>query len=311
MSSAALSAARFSSEGGWADLSGRLQLKLTGADRVRYLNGQVTANVQRLEPGKALPACVTTAKGRLCGDVFIHATADALWIDAEASLRETLPARLERYIIADDAVLAEVGGEVGLLHLMGPLASRPIDPDAVLAVAQANRFGEPGLDVLLPAGALDGFRAGLAAEMPELDAAFLEGLRVAAGIPRWGFELDEHTLPPEAGLERTHIDYHKGCYIGQEVISRLKSIGHVNRRLVRLTAEGPAPLEAGLVLHPSEPGAPAAGVITSAAWSFALDRPMGLGYLKRAVPCGVLLARAADAPAGGRPVQAQELPSHP
>lgn len=304
-------AARFLLEGGWADLSGRLQLKLTGADRVRYLNGQVTANVQRLEPGNALAACVTTAKGRLCGDVFIHATADALWIDAEASLRETLPARLERYIIADDAVLSDVCGEVGLLHLMGPAAARSIAPGAALAVARANRFGEPGLDVLLAAGALAAFRAELAAELPGLDAAFLEGLRVAAGIPRWGFELDEHTLPPEAGLERTHIDYHKGCYIGQEVISRLKSIGHVNRRLVLLTAEGRAPLEPGLALHPAEPGAAAAGAVTSAAWSFALDRPIGLGYLKRAVPCGPLLARAADEPAGGRPVHAQELPSHP
>ena len=93
----------FLEQGGIADFSDRVKLRLSGADRVRFLNGQVTANVRSLTPGETRPACVTTAKGRLCAEVCIQATADALLVDADAAVRETLLPRLERYIISDDA----------------------------------------------------------------------------------------------------------------------------------------------------------------------------------------------------------------
>src|SRR3954463_12778831 len=105
----------FLARGGIADLSDRVKLRLTGADRVRYLNGQVTANVQTLRAGQTAPACVTTAKGRLCAEIVITAANDALFIDADAMLRETLPARLERYIVADDVTLTDVTEELRLL----------------------------------------------------------------------------------------------------------------------------------------------------------------------------------------------------
>ena len=114
----------FLERGGIADLSDRVKLRLTGADRVRYLNGQITANVARISPGEARPACDTTAKGRLCADIFVHATADALFVDADAAVRETLPPRLERYIISDDAALDDVSAEMRLVHLLGPAAER-------------------------------------------------------------------------------------------------------------------------------------------------------------------------------------------
>src|SRR4051794_9747985 len=93
---------QFKQHGGVADLSGRLKLRITGADRVRFLNGQVTANVTKLAAEHALPACITTAKGKLCGDAMLHSLGDAVLLDADAALREGLPPRLERYIIADD-----------------------------------------------------------------------------------------------------------------------------------------------------------------------------------------------------------------
>jgi folate-binding protein YgfZ len=138
----------------------------------------------------------------------------------------------------------------------------------------------------------------------------LDNLRVEAGIPKWGAELNENTLPPEAGLDRTHIDYHKGCYIGQEVISRLKSIGHVNRRLVGFVSNSGAQLEAGWEIYPSAPNdsPPAAGTLTSAAWSFALEKPVALGYLRRAFAVGEYLARPANSTAQPTPVIACELP---
>ena len=289
--------------GGIADLSARVEIVLTGADRVRYLNGQVTSNVPKLATGQTQPACVTTAKGKLCAEVFITATADALFIDADAALRDTLPARLERYIIADDVTLEDATDTRALLHFIGP---PPPALDGACSVP-SRRFGRDGWDVRLPAAAFTAVRAELFSQHQLLDEALLETLRIEAGIPRWGRELGEDTLPPEAGLDRTHIDYHKGCYIGQEVISRLKSVGHVNRQLTGFVAEdGPPPAVGAAIFAPGE--ARAIGSITSAAFSFALDKPIALGYLRRSSPTGGLLARPADATGAETRLTAHPLP---
>jgi folate-binding protein YgfZ len=301
---------QFVRQGGIADLSDRVQLRLTGTDRVRYLNGQVTINVLRMAPGEIRPACITTAKGKLCADVFVLAESEALVIDAEPSLKETLPARLSRYIIADDVTVDDVSGEVRLVHLLGPAAARA-DLAALPGAARANRFGPAGLDLRLGSDEFHRVWDAVSAEACVLDEPLLESLRIEAGIPRWGFELDEDTLPPEAGLDRTHIDYDKGCYIGQEVISRLKSIGHVNRALTGFVAATPEPLAAGLRLFDPDNAAREIGRLTSTAWSFALDRPIALGYLKRGSPTGELLARAADESGPGRVVRTRDLPFVP
>src|SRR5437870_3117970 len=102
--------------GALIDLSHRATWHVRGADRVRFLNGQVSNDVRKLKPDEAIRACVLTAKGKLCGDVFISAAPDFLRIDAEPSLRETLSARLERYIIADDVTLEDVTDELRLFH---------------------------------------------------------------------------------------------------------------------------------------------------------------------------------------------------
>ena len=303
---------RFLEVGGVADLSDRVKLRLTGADRVRYLNGQVTANVQKLTPGSAMPACVTTAKGKLCAEIVISAAEDALYIDAETTLRDSLPARLERYVVADDAVFADVTEEWRLLHFL-PSANESIE--SVLRTGfdryehrQMRRFGRDGVDLLLPAKEASELLALLRNEHVALDEPLLESLRIEAGIPRWGRELDENTLPPEAGLDRTHIDYAKGCYIGQEVISRIKSVGHVNRRLAGFVAAEKDALQPGLSLFAPGGGAAEIGTLTSAAWSFALEKTVALGYLKRGSPMGELLARAPGESGPGRTVFAQELP---
>jgi len=135
-------------------------------------------------------------------------------------------------------------------------------------------------------------------------------MRIEAGVPRWGAELSEDTLPPEAGLEEAAIDYHKGCYIGQEVISRIKSVGHVNRRLAGFTAAGP--LAPGMTLHAPEEPARNAGEITSAAWSFGLECWAGLGYLKRGLAHGAYAMLDARSPDGAAvSVQVRELPLVP
>ncbi len=284
---------RYREKGGVADLSARLKLRLTGADRVRYLNGQVTANVTKLTAGHALPACVTTAKGRLCGEAFLHATAEALFLDAEASLRESLPPRLEKYIIADDVVLEDVSGDLHLVHLIGQVAPGADLSAVALTVDRARRFGRDGWDLLLSPEAFATVWPTLTASLVELDPELQEIIRIEAGVPRWGADLDENTLPPEAGLDRSHIDYHKGCYIGQEVISRLKSVGHVNRELTGFISHS-GPLAPGMRLFAPGDDEKPIGTITSAVHSFALEKPIALGYLKRGAGFPEVIARPAE-----------------
>lgn len=287
-------------------------MRFTGADRIRYLNGQVTANVQSLAAGRGLPACVTTAKGKLCAEGVVTNIGDALLFDAEPSLREALPQRFERYIIADDVTLEDVSDQIRLFHTF-PGADETLESMqqsyAGLNTSIVSRFGEPGLDIFLPDAETENWRAGLLRSGLGLTADDAEDIRVGRGIPRWGFELDENTLPPEAGLDRTHIDYNKGCYIGQEVISRLKSIGHVNRRLVGFISTNGVPLTRDAQILPtSAPEGEPCGAITSAGWSFALEKPVALGYLRRSAPSGDFVARLAAPGAEPIPVTLCELP---
>ncbi len=296
MSSSRAAYLSLQTRGGIADLSERLKLRLTGADRVRYLNGQVTSNVQKLALGHTQPACVTTAKGKLCADILITAQPHALLIDADATLRETLPARLDRYIISDDVTLEDTTDTLHLIHLLPP-RHQPLDallPSLGPLVHQpAHRFGRAGLDLFLTADEAARYLPTLTPLYVPLHTTLLETLRLEAGLPRWGRELGPDTLPPEAALDRTHIDYHKGCYIGQEVISRLKSVGHVNRQLTGFIGEDSTPPVGASIF--AEGDTRPLGQITSAAWSFALEKPIALGYLRRGSPTSGLSAGPADA----------------
>lgn len=288
------------------DLSDRLKLSLTGADRVRYLHGQVTSNVKKLSEGETQRAGVTTSKGKLCAEIVITAKADALLIDADPSVRESLPARLERYIIADDVTLVELPEETRLFHFLGP------KPDWLgVALSGSVRFGRAGWDWWTDAATAAQARAEIERRVAVVDDSLAELIRIEAGVPRWGLELDEDTLPPEAGLDRTHVDYHKGCYVGQEVISRLKSVGHVNRQLTGFISPDGQPLIAGSKLFlPGEDARPV-GVLTSVAFSFALEKPIALGYLKRGSSTGGLLARPPAATGTETVVAVRELPICP
>jgi folate-binding protein YgfZ len=298
--------------GALLDLSDRAKWHLSGADRVRYLNGQATNDIHRARPDATLISCVTTAKGRLSGVIFVSSASSFLRIDAEPELRESLGARLERYIIADDATLEDATEDECQFHILPPSAPGAVGSNWEIGVPGATiraaiRFSRPGFDIIAPRSEHPRLLALYSASHVLISAPLAESLRIESGTPRWGAELTEETLPPEAGLDRTAIDYHKGCYIGQEVISRIKSVGHVNRHLAGFTAG--APLAPGMTLHPTgEPGK-SAGEITSAAWSFGLDTWAALGYLKRGFAGSGLLARTPDGATVA--VQIRDLPLVP
>ena len=301
----------FRERGGIVDLAARVKLLFKGEDRIRYINGQVTANIASAKSSAVIPSCVTTAKGKLCADVFVSIGPSGVLVDADAAVAETLPGRMERYIIADDVTMEDVTGTIAIVHLAGVKAT-DVPEEIRAALLPANRFGIPGFDYFPP------FRKDLppvweklAAFFPVLTDELLETIRIEQGVPRWGRELDESTLPHEAGLERTHVDFHKGCYIGQEVISRLKSVGHVNRTLRGFISTDGSPLTVGArIFSADEPGRDL-GRVTSATFSLGLDRSIALGYLRRDAVGENFLAAAPDAPDAPVRISLHPLPFLP
>lgn len=214
----------------------RTLLRLTGADRLRFLNGQVTQDLKKLPPGHAVRSAITSAKGRLEADLHLAATPDSLLLETDFSLRESIRSRIEKFIVADDVTMEDISSSYLLAHytaLSTPPADAPKDALSFLC----PRFREPGLDLWIPA--TSPWRP------KSLPLSDWEPLRIASGLPLWGVDVGPDTLPPEAGFESDAISSTKGCYIGQEVISRLRSVGHVNRHLCVLGTSDTAPKQMG------------------------------------------------------------------
>jgi folate-binding protein YgfZ len=260
------------------DLSGRAKLRITGSDRLRFLNGQVTNDIRKANESAAIEACVLSAKGRMNGHVFVSAARDCFLADADPDLRQALIARLERYVIADDVQIEDVTDRLSIFHVLSPTA--PALGDGWRLVS-ARRFTESGWDVWSDAALHDVVARQLSSAFRFLDAASAEVFRVEEGVPRWGRELTEEIIPIEANLEARAIDYEKGCYIGQEVISRIKMSGQTNKRLCGLVSLRGAPLLTGMKLAATGEKSKETGWITSATWSDRLGREIALGYVKR------------------------------
>ncbi len=265
---------------GVIDLSFRSRLCLVGADRARYLHGQVTNDVKKLRAGEGCYAAITTAKGKMESDLNIFALADELLLDFEPGLAEKISARLEKFIVADDVQIVDAAPHYGLLSVQGPKAEAviraiglfadvPAKPLASLKISDAllgeiylvsharlalerraparpeseNSFplaelvlGAPGFDLFVPTNSLGAvadklIAAAKAAGGRACGWTAFETARIEAGIPRFGADMDETTIPLECGIESRAIVYNKGCYLGQEVINRIHSVGHVNREL--------------------------------------------------------------------------------
>jgi folate-binding protein YgfZ len=226
----------------WTPLKAVALWKLSGPDRIRYLNGQVTQDIVSLKPGQTRWAAICNARGRMEGLLQVTATPDALYIQGPGELRESLAARLEKYLIADDAQLEDVTDSWNVSHWVGSTAPTPSPTEPGTFVAKNDRFGLPGYDVWTP-----GREPGVSTEgATVLTEEVLNGWEIEHFIPRWGLEMTLQTLPPEAGLEERAISYRKGCYVGQEIISRLKSVGHVSKCLVQAHTEGLANLSANM-----------------------------------------------------------------
>jgi tRNA-modifying protein YgfZ len=277
---------------GFFDLSARVKLRVSGSDRLRFLNGQLTNDIRKATETNAVEACVLNAKGKMEAHLFVHAKADSFILDADPALQSTLQARLERYIIADDVQIEDVTAQLSIFHVIGaPRASFSF----VTRVVSINRFGAEGRDIWSEAADHDQLAAELSKEFEFCDENCAEVFRIEQGIPRWGRELTGEIIPIEANLEQRCIDYDKGCYIGQETISRMKMSGQRNKQLCGLVSVKNIPLAPGMRL--TGPEGKEIGWITSAIRTG--EREIALAYVKRGFNSvgSRLEARSAEHPA--------------
>lgn len=286
---------------GLFDFSFRSKFSLTGEHRVRFLHRIVSNDILALRPGQGTYATLLSAQGRILADLRVYLDGDRIWVDTDADLAEKAMSILRRYIIGDRVQIEP--SELLAVALQGPAAwnaveglcgqsagpiEREMEHRAIQYGGQTGRIvrltstGEEGYEVWLDAAALKGFwqKALQSNTIVPCGSEALESLRIEAGIPRYGPDLAEDTLPLEAGL-LTALSFSKGCYIGQEIVERARSRGHVNWKLMGLRFE-----PALVVPKPGEAltyEGKTTGEITSACHSPTLGRPIALAYLRREV----------------------------
>jgi folate-binding protein YgfZ len=291
---------------GVIDLSFRSRICLVGADRIRFLHGQVTNDVKKLRAGEGCYATITTAKGKMESDLNIFNLPDELLLDFEPGLTEKISARLEKYIVADDVQIVDAAPHYGLLSVQGAKAENavrrldmfaeiPVKPLATFKISDATlgeiyiannpRLGAGGFDLFVPNNSLGAVADKLIAAAKQIGGRAIgwtafETARIEAGVPRFGADMDETSIPLECGIESRAITYTKGCYVGQEVINRIHSVGHVNRELrgLRLADELKILPARGDKLFFS---GKEVGHVTSVVKSPTLNSSIALGYVRR------------------------------
>jgi folate-binding protein YgfZ len=296
---------------GLLDRSERGKLALTGAGAKEFLEGQVTNAVEALDPGQGAYAAFLSPKGKMLGDLRVLDLGDELFLDTERSALQELFNMIRRYRIGYDVELHKRTVERGLLSLIGPEARAVAGAEDLPVQEHANVSGEvegtnvrfvatdAGVDLICDAADTDALAAGLRTRgAVDVDEAAAEVLRVEAGRPRYGVDLDETVIPQEAGLNERAVSFTKGCYVGQETVARLHYRGKPNRHLRGLRLSGPAAHGDELRL-----GERVVGTIGTAVVSPSLG-PLALALVRREAEPGTTVA-VGD---GGETAVVVELP---
>ena len=287
---------------GLFDLSSRAKIAVTGGDRVRWLNGMVSNNVRDLATGHGVYAFMLNAQGRIQADLYFYQRGDSLLVDTELSQRERVLQLFDHYIIADDVEIADISDKLTAIGLAGP-ESRHMLERAGIAVPDLAplEFCSPKCDCscgclqctlakgddaagtsyeiwLTPDQRKPTWDALVAAGATAVGASALELRRISFGIPRYGLDIRERDLPQETGQARA-LSFTKGCYLGQEIVERIRSRGAVHRQFTAFVVEGALP-EVGSKIVAEEKEV---GEVTSSAILPLLsgDRTVALGYLRR------------------------------
>lgn len=289
---------------GLLDLSYRARICLTGKDRQGYLNGQASNNIKSLRPGQGCYTAILNVQGRMDADCHAYCMNEEMLLDVEPGFDKALTERLEKFIVSDDVELTNVSAPFGHLSVQGPLASRVfeslqlqialpqetftfirLNPVSETYVVNHPRTGSHGFDLFVHVSEIEAWATRLLDSVAAVGGCAcgweaLETARVEAGIPRFGADMDSTTLPTEAGIVEQAVSYQKGCYVGQEIMARLRSRGSVPTKELR-----------GLWLPPGLDceklpgtrlllGDQDAGWITSAVASPHFKSTLALGYVR-------------------------------
>jgi len=286
-------------------------VKLTGPDRVSWLQGMITNDVDKLPAGSGCYAAHLTPQGKLVAQMRVFKDEDALWLVLERAVIPKLVAAFDKLLIMEDVQIAEMSDQYSVLGLLGREAGRALaswmgKAEEIQALYSHRKFDDTritvaqcGYEIWIPRAQTDSvLRAFADLGVTAVDHGTWDVLRTETGIPIYGVDIDETTTMPELG--ENGISYEKGCYIGQEVVAKVKYIGHVNRRFVGLLISGNDLPEMKSVIRK---GGRDVGYITTALMSPRFNQPIALGFVSRSagapgteVEVGTGTARIVDLP---------------
>ncbi len=244
---------------GLFDTNWHVVLALTGRDRVKYLHAITSNNIQALSDGSGTLALLLTPQGRILAELEIYALPEKLLVLSHVSQRERTVTTLKKYVIGSQVKIDDLTDQMGSLALEGPRAATVIEEVTAVKLAdlaemsireitidggpcylvRRSHFGQTGAELIASRDALPAIWQKLLASTrthggEPIGMAALNALRLEAGIPWFPADFNDAMIPHEAALEDTHISFSKGCYTGQEIVERVRSRGHVNRKLVSL-----------------------------------------------------------------------------
>jgi folate-binding protein YgfZ len=278
----------------WLDLSDRGRLRITGEDRARLLNAMTTNQVQALRPGQGCYVFFLNAQGRILGDANIFCFPDYLLLDTEPETRQKLSEHLDRYIIADDVTVEDVTETTVAIAVEGPWAESllsgllqdlpgaevPSEPLSWTSwgsrtVARVSSTGSAGFCIFAPREEKFSILAALS-EAPCATPEDARTVRIEHGRPRYGEEITERYLVQETGQLQA-VNFNKGCYLGQEIVERVRSRAQIHRILQRIEIDTPDVPPVGTKLTSGEADA---AEIVSAAYSPALGKVAAMAYVR-------------------------------
>jgi len=273
---------------GVLDRSGRAKLLVRGPDGAEFLQGQLTNDVEALEPEAGCYAALLDRKGHMQADMrVLRLSTGDLWLETEPEVAGTVERHMRMYSVGRDVQIEDASSDWAIVSVIGPAAAEaagapPVAPEhaqryyeragvEILAVAT-----DLGLDLIVRAHHLDDLREMLAgSDAVEVSEAAAEIVRVESGRPRFGREMTTATIPQEAGIEDRAVSFTKGCYIGQETVARLHYRGRPNRHLRGLRLEAPVATGDAIALGDREVGRVGTAVLSPA------HGPIALAVIRR------------------------------
>jgi folate-binding protein YgfZ len=287
------------------DLGFRARISLTGSDRGRWLNGMVTNNVRDLPAGHGVYAFLLNPQGRILGDMHVYNMGETLLVETDRSQVEKIIATFDHFIIMDDVEVKNISDEQTALGLAGPRSRELLNAAGIVVpemqslqvitpqckcdcgcvectVIRGEDVQQESYEIwLAPKNVYKTWQALINAGATPVGSEALEMQRIAAGIPLYGVDIRERDLPQETEQTRA-LNFNKGCYVGQEIVERIRSRGNVHRKFTGFLAEGAASVAAGAKIVSGEKDV---GEITSVAVlsTSSGERTVALGYIRREV----------------------------